>query len=1390
MLLIVRLDLNVGTAVSPHSLPLFHINSLQPYLHITSFNSLNDLCTHFDVNSLKSKICKQAQKKNSHKKSQSKLRNRPKSSDIIKVTFPAKKYLRGSKSRSGDGDGRRSTNQSGNIIRRSEWKLGKEEKNGTPRILRVIRRHSCKGDYKDKFKDRDKSPSVCLEEDKSKSSVVLLHHDKDQHQEQEQEQELSLFNLSLKYEPLNVNIIQQTPECRSCKSNPNDPASNQMALHHQPINQKPSRKLDDTKRVFPFRPTPSGNLKVIPNQVVFETNRVSVLVADPKYTKVNVKAELTKSDPSFHQDLQSQSIKQSQEFEAGNFLQQAKSSQASSEYIPRTQPYRVKHRCPEMDPNNRNGAQHQSRINHENLNQVPLASYKNADCAIKIGNDEFHCHLLVLQSYSRFFDEKNSKDIDLTEVGSVNRKDCSTKTRMWFSLSLIRSFVILFETDKKECSDADDRREMKCDTHFRTKSIEKLLGQTIKLGEQYPSSQHGYFLTLRHVKLIDLRVDSVIWTTLYSSLLFIFLPLDPYLRSSVTSKAFSIIYDWMISESNESCQLLRRDNILEIFMAAQFLGIKELEEQCWAFIDNNDLFSEDTAFLLYVEARKLGNTPVMELMVPRIMNEMEVLMSAVRWLMHDWETRRQYMLSVLKCVRFGLIAPWQLVEVKRNPENPEFMELMSNPEVQKMVDDGLAFVIIKHWYGNQTEDYYRWIDLLGLTEPTSRNWAGEDKNYVTYQEFLLYLEDYQRSMMLELKSRKGKSNSNTSTNTNQKSECSEAKTWVNYYQSQNLGVETTNGQVAPAPNNGTRSWKFKKMPPPPISERIGSEAPEFLNKYLSRLDGNRTKVDAQPKDNEQEKKIREIGNAAVNLDIRRNDELKMSQVNYQNQQIQIQQCLTSLCEPNSLPPKKLSYPTNYCLASGDNQIRGKPGSIGQNERIKVAQLLSADQKNTFGQSSNDSDDKNLDMMETLQSTSDGEKIAKSYCVSIANNAINQIDACKPIEMIKPPNFLYNSDDKTGSISVSYSSTDIDDSYSPNNHKNLTINNNNNNNNITKETKVTMNKKLICPNESLFLNEQPTVIVFGGIDPHQEYGVAGNTGKNIYRLKPLENIWEFVGEMPEPRHHHSVVYFKGRLYVAGGADPRENSLQRKNSVVGTVWSYDPASRKWFTEPAMLTPRKNFGLVVCDGKIFAVGGEDNNGVTLRSVEAFDPAKKIWKKMQPMNIARVGLAATTFENLIWVAGGISNSITDPLLKEVECYDPCKKSWTKIESLPSARCYACLCVISDNLFLVGGAGKSSTDDNMTESIPTVDIWEPSSRNWQQISKMSTARHNHSISSIDNQLLVIGGVTTVHMKTLKSVECFCCRRNKWIKGVASLPYPILGHSSVSLPPSDYFSNS
>lgn len=71
-----------------------------------------------------------------------------------------------------------------------------------------------------------------------------------------------------------------------------------------------------------------------------------------------------------------------------------------------------------------------------------------------------------------------------------------------------------------------------------------------------------------------------------------------------------------------------------------------------------------------------------------------------------------------------------------------------------------------------------------------------------------------------------------------------------------------------------------------------------------------------------------------------------------------------------------------------------------------------------------------------------------------------------------------------------------------------------------------------PDYSLFFADHDAVLVMGGIDPHVEYGAPGNTGKDMYRYKSRENIWEFVGEIPEPRHHHSVAYLCGRVYLVG------------------------------------------------------------------------------------------------------------------------------------------------------------------------------------------------------------------------------------------------------------------
>lgn len=44
--------------------------------------------------------------------------------------------------------------------------------------------------------------------------------------------------------------------------------------------------------------------------------------------------------------------------------------------------------------------------------------------------------------------------------------------------------------------------------------------------------------------------------------------------------------------------------------------------------------------------------------------------------------------------------------------------------------------------------------------------------------------------------------------------------------------------------------------------------------------------------------------------------------------------------------------------------------------------------------------------------------------------------------------------------------------------------------------------------------------------------------------------------------------------------------------------------------------------------------------------------------MGTARVGPACTKYQDLIWVAGGMTMSKRDAIHKDVECYDPLKNT------------------------------------------------------------------------------------------------------------------------------------
>lgn len=218
--------------------------------------------------------------------------------------------------------------------------------------------------------------------------------------------------------------------------------------------------------------------------------------------------------------------------------------------------------------------------------------------------------------------------------------------------------------------------------------------------------------------------------------------------------------------------------------------------------------------------------------------------------------------------------------------------------------------------------------------------------------------------------------------------------------------------------------------------------------------------------------------------------------------------------------------------------------------------------------------------------------------------------------------------------------------------------------------------MLCPERkqylsenSLFLQDRETILVFGGVDPHVSYGSGKNTGKEVFRYLPDSNRWEIVGELPEPRHYHSVAFMRGRIYIAGivtlkknhtmkileigGTDPRNDEVRGSSFVVGTVWSFEPVRRCWFSEENLKEPRKNFGLVVLGQKMYAIGGCNRDLVSLASVERFDPKRCIWEFVAPMQYPRAGVACGKYRNYIWAAGGSADLKKNILLRVVESYD-----------------------------------------------------------------------------------------------------------------------------------------
>ncbi len=254
-----------------------------------------------------------------------------------------------------------------------------------------------------------------------------------------------------------------------------------------------------------------------------------------------------------------------------------------------------------------------------------------------------------------------------------------------------------------------------------------------------------------------------------------------------------------------------------------------------------------------------------------------------------------------------------------------------------------------------------------------------------------------------------------------------------------------------------------------------------------------------------------------------------------------------------------------------------------------------------------------------------------------------------------------------------------------------------------------------------------------------------------------DTWVARTSMPTPRADAGAATGRdGRIYVVGGA------TGTNPGVLDTLEVYDPATNSWTTSdervrlpegarrPAPM-PTARFRVAAAadrDGRIYALGGVDSNGVVRNTVERYDPNTNTWSTITPMSTPRDGMAATTGpDGRIYAIGGST-------LPTVEAFDPSGQVWAPVAPMSTPRDLGAAATGADGrIYALAGI-----NGWLTTPQASVEAYDPGvPGNWEPAPSLALPRYGLAAAIGRNKrIYAIGGFS--NQRVLNSVEAYTTR--------------------------------
>jgi len=239
-----------------------------------------------------------------------------------------------------------------------------------------------------------------------------------------------------------------------------------------------------------------------------------------------------------------------------------------------------------------------------------------------------------------------------------------------------------------------------------------------------------------------------------------------------------------------------------------------------------------------------------------------------------------------------------------------------------------------------------------------------------------------------------------------------------------------------------------------------------------------------------------------------------------------------------------------------------------------------------------------------------------------------------------------------------------------------------------------------------------------------------------RFFPSSHEHEELADAPRARYRHAAAEVGGKIYIFGGTDDTDVSLQE-------VDVFDTATLSWSTLAASMEHAYNdLSAFVSEGIVYAVGGYDSSTYDAQNrIQALDTSTGIWTTVGNLQQGRGDAGVAVVDETLYVAGGFHHSDWTAPLNSVEhiklkTLEPVASA---VAPLAVARGDKAMVALHGLVHVIGGETKSAVDGS-SEPLTDVEVLEPDEGLWRIGGHIPWHRFRFVAAAFDDSIFIFGG--------------------------------------------------